>query len=169
MKINDITFTLKIHHFLIILVASSISCHSMDHEKSIENINNDKFISYRKLEDKWKQIAICYNIATPKIWGNIFNINTITDVENVLIKEFKKNIKWTTDQIRLFEIIKEWDKIFNNHIFLDNKCNRLDRSKFNIISNSIIHNIKMGVYTDYHMHRPYSNYKDLINKVVNHL
>ena len=49
--------------------------------ENIKPYDSDKFIYYRDnicFEDK--QIAMCYNVATPKVWSDIFKINSLTDI-----------------------------------------------------------------------------------------
>ena len=49
--------------------------------KNILEYDDNKFIYYRdKICFNYKQIAMCYNIATPKIWRDIFKINCTSDI-----------------------------------------------------------------------------------------
>jgi hypothetical protein len=147
--------------------------------KNIENINNDKFIYYRgNVCFKYKQIAICYNVATPKIWKDIFKINSLDDIvnyiktlnDNNIIKEGHGNKGWCIDQITLYNKVIEWNKKTNNFICLDEKktrFKRLDRNTFNIKNINIQKNISLGIYTDYHCFRPMSKYFDINWKIYN--
>ena len=45
-------------------------------EENIKNISNDKFLYYRNDCLYQQQIAMCYNVALPHVWGNIFNISS---------------------------------------------------------------------------------------------
>ena len=38
------------------------------------------------------EISMCYNVALPKIWNEIFNINSLDDIKNRLKDVFKNNI-----------------------------------------------------------------------------
>ena len=138
---------------------------------NIESYDNNKFIYYRgnALFNK-KQIAMCYNVATPSVWKEIFKINTINDIKERLTYIFKKNrileghgnIGWSIDQVHLYKYVMFWNKKTNNLICLDEnktKFKRLDRNNF--ILDNVKQNIKDGVYCDYHCYRPMSKYSKL--------
>ena len=140
--------------------------------KHIMNHDDDKFIYYRdKICMQDKQIAMCYNVATPKIWKDVFKINSIDDIikyiKNVndghVIKEGHGNAGWYIDQITLYDKILEWNKNTNNFVSLhesQTKFKRLDRDRFEISDATIKKNITDGKYTDYHCYRPMSKYFD---------
>ena len=141
--------------------------------KNIEKYDNKKFIYYREnICSRWNQIAICYNVAIPKIWSNIFDIKSLEDIKNRIINVFKNNEiieghgkkGWCTDQIHLKKYIEIWNKKTKNFIRLkEEKFNRLDRSNLKLLNKDIINKIKKGYYSDYHCLRPYEKYK-IINE-----
>tara|TARA_B100001094_G_scaffold332433_1_gene404445 strand:- start:1559 stop:2320 length:762 start_codon:yes stop_codon:yes gene_type:complete len=145
----------------------------------IKSYDNSKFIYYRdNVCFKYKQIAMCYNIATPKIWKDIFKINSIDDIinyiknvsNNNIIIEGHGNTGWSTDQLILYNKVFDWNKNTNNFICLKEnitKFKRLDRNSFNINNIQIRNNIKSGIYSDYHCYRPMSKYSDLNWKIYN--
>jgi len=145
----------------------------------IKSYDNNKFIYYRdSMCFNFKEIAMCYNVATPEIWKDIFKINSVDDIINVIknvsndnaIKEGSGNIGWNIDQITLYKKVIEWNKKTNNFICLnDNKTKykRLDRSCFDINDVNIKKNIILGNYTDYHCCRPMSKYSDINWEVHN--
>jgi hypothetical protein len=57
-----------------------------------------KFIVGRK---KSNQYFMGFNFANPEIWGEIFNINDINDVYEVLLELFSFGVFWGTDQLIL--------------------------------------------------------------------
>ena len=138
--------------------------------KNIVEFDNDKFIYYRdNVCFGCKQIAMCYNVATPKIWKDVFKVNSIDDIANVIketfikntIKEGHGNTGWSIDQITLYNKIMEWNEKTNNFTRLKEKqtlFKRLDRNTFDISNVSIRENITSGKYTDYHCYRPMSKY-----------
>ena len=98
--------------------------------ENIIEFDKNKFIYYRdKVCFEYKQIAMCYNIATPKIWKDIFGVNSIIDIVNIIkntftnnvIKEGHNNTGWSIDQITLYNKIMEWNKRTNNLICLNEK------------------------------------------------
>jgi hypothetical protein len=141
--------------------------------KNIVEFDNNKFIYYRdNVCFEYKQIAMCYNVATPKIWKDIFKVNSINDIVNVIketfikntIKEGHGNTGWSTDQLTLYNKIMEWNKKTNNFVHLKEKqtlFKRLDRNTFDISNVNIRENITSGKYTDYHCYRPMSKYSKI--------
>ena len=147
--------------------------------KNIEEIDNNKFIYYRdNVCFEYKQIAMCYNVATPKIWKDIFKINSIDDIVDFTKDTFMKNniqeghgnTGWCVDQIILYDKVTEWNKKTNDFICLQEKETlfmRLDRNTFDINNVNIRNNITSGKYTDYHCCRPMSEYSKLNWEIFN--
>ena len=121
-----------------------------------------------------KQIAMCYNIATPDIWREIFCINTLNDITDRLNKIYSNinhkngNYDWSKDQKDFYMYVMKWNEKTNKFINLcDNETNfkRLDRSNFKLdtdIKNQIID----GYYSDYHTCRPYLKYKSINDTIL---
>lgn len=145
----------------------------------IKKYNDNKFICYRNILIKYKQLPICYNVATPQTWKEIFKINTIDDIINRIKLEYKKikyngehgGIGWSTDQKVLYQEVIKWNKKEKRFIGLnDEQTNfiRLNRSKMSkILDDNIINKIKKGYFCDYHMLRPYEKYKQINEKILN--
>jgi hypothetical protein len=138
-----------------------------------ENIvayDDSKFIYYRgNVCFNDRQIAMCYNIATPQIWKDIFKINSLKDiVKSIKIINTRNTINgyhgskgWFTDQITLYNKVKKWNRKTHNLICLDEKetgFKRLDRNTFSIDDDVIRNNISAGKYSDYHCYRPMSEH-----------
>lgn len=169
---------LNYKHGVLITDIDIIPMNRTYYTKYIEEYDNSHFIYYREnVCFNYKQLAICYNVATPSIWKEVFNINTIDDI-SFRLKNVNENINyiaghgksgWCTDQLDLYNYVMNWNKHKNKLICLNEnktKFKRLDRNCFNINNNDIKTNISNGVYTDYHCFRPYKNYKDINNKVL---
>ena len=146
--------------------------------KNIEKYSDDKFIYMRNVLLNKNQIAMCYNVATSLIWGNIFNIKSIDDIIkriNLVYSNNKYNGKhgglgWSIDQKHLYNKVMNWNKNTKNLVILSDKsCNfrRLDRGKFNINNNQVLTRIKNGFYSDYHCFRPYKKFKNINEKIYN--
>ena len=145
--------------------------------KNIENVNdNDTFVVYRNVIEEHKQYPICFCNATSKIWKEIFQINNTQDIIHTLsnwyfnlpVNDYKLSdpfsIGWAMDQLKLFEYVNKWNgkKLLLNDY--NNGFNRLDRndiSKTNI--QKIKENIKNNIYSDFHLLRPYSIYKNILD------
>jgi hypothetical protein len=150
------------------------------YKKNIEEYSDDKFIYLRDVCMEYSQIAMCYNVAINKIWKEIFNINSIEDI-NIRLKniiyEINNNYQirgngWCIDQCHLYKYVKDWNIKTNNFIKLSDCVtgfSRLDRCEsFSIkISIELENKIKSGFYSDYHCLRPYSTYKEINDKIYN--
>jgi hypothetical protein len=149
------------------------------YEKPIENIPNDRFVYYRSnvlLNEK--QIAMCYNVATPQTWQQIFNIDSIEKLRyNIKQMWFffqnKPTAKWSLDQKILYNILQKWNSKTKRVIFLNDKFtgyNRLDRQpKFFRNKELLLKQVKEGFYSDFHSLRPYKQYKTIIDDIINNL
>jgi hypothetical protein len=147
--------------------------------KNIIEYDNNNFIYYRdNICSQYEQIAMCYNIATPTIWKDIFKINSVDDIINYIqkinneniIKEGHNNAGWCIDQITLYNKVMEWNKKTNRFIRLNEQktgFKRLDRNCFNIENINIRNNISAGKYSDYHCYRPMNKYHNINWEIYN--
>jgi len=145
--------------------------------ENINNFSNDKFIYLRDvLMDNYNQIAMCYNVATNKLWGDIFEIKSLEDIRRTLTDKFNNihyvdghgSFGWSTDQIDLYNNLMKWNTITNNLIILNDNSTgfcRLDRDEFTLDDINIVNNIKNGIYTDYHCYRPFKDYEYINSKI----
>ena len=164
------------------VIITDIDMLPMNNSYYTENIkvyDNDKFIYYRDnicFEDH--QIAMCYNVATPKVWSDIFKINSLTDIittikivySNNNILEGHGNVGWFIDQLALYDRVKKWNEKTNNFIQLKESStgfNRLDKNNFDINNYNVRTNIVNGKYTDYHCYRPMSKYSQMNYEIYN--
>ena len=146
----------------------------------IENIDkfpNDKFIYLRDvLMNEYNQIAMCYNVATNKLWGDIFGIKSLDDIRRTLINKFNSihyvdghgSFGWSIDQIDLYNNLMKWNADTNNLIVLNDNSTgffRLDRDEFILDDINILNNIKNRIYTDYHCCHPFKEYEYINNKI----
>ena len=144
---------------------------------NIFTYDRDKFIYMR--EDvcfSHKQIAMCYNVATPSTWKDVMKISSFHDIKNRLLDVYREckyveghgNVGWSQDQLDLYKYVFEWNKITSNFISLKEKntkfC-RLDRNTFDINDNIIKERITTGGYTAYHCFRPMKKYR-MINEMI---
>jgi hypothetical protein len=152
------------------------------YHKTSEKFNENNFIVYRNVIEKENQYPICFCLATIKIWNEIFNISSIEDIQNTLQTWFSTlpkddykissaySVGWAMDQIKLFEYVNKWNDKRKGLIKLKDEetsfC-RLDRNnimKLDYNYNLIIkNNIKNGIYTDFHLLRPYKENIQILN------
>ena len=145
------------------------------YERAIADKPDYAFISYRDVLLP-NEIPMCYNIAIPPIWKAVF--------ENETLETFYTRVQeydgihggkgWSTDQLILIENFNAYNGakcVLNDSI---TKYNRLSRHIFHIeheyMGLSILKsNIESGQYSDFHILRPYSQYKSLNQYIVNSL
>ena len=143
---------------------------------NIQNVENDKFIYMRNVLLQNKQIAMCYNVARNKTWGEIFSIITTEDINNHLKEAYSQityvdghnQAGWSTDQTVFYKKIMRWNDITNNFIVLnDNKTGyrRLNRNTFTM-NTTMRNQVKSGYYSDYHCYRPYMKYKEINDQIL---
>lgn len=160
-----------------------IPMNSNYYTKNIESVSEDKFFCYRDvLHTECAQIPMCYNIALPEVWSNIFDIETLEDVEQRIVEIHDKieyedrhaGKGWGTDQNHLFLSVMAYQNQNNKNIFeykndLITKYKRLDRDDGNSRSlpASVVDDIKNHKYSDYHLNRPMSKFNDINWKIYN--
>lgn len=59
-------------------------------ESNIVGFSDDHFISYRDHLIPKARLPICYNVATPKVWSEIFYISSLQDIKDHLIQIYKQ-------------------------------------------------------------------------------
>jgi hypothetical protein len=144
----------------------------------IKSFDTSKFIYLREnICFDTNEIAMCYNVATPAIWKDIFKINSVQDIRDAItitskyniIKEGHGNVGWTIDQKTLYYKVMEWNKRTNNFICLKEATTgfkRLDRDTF-VMTDTLKKSITNGDYSDYHCYRPMSRYSTINYDIYN--
>jgi len=148
--------------------------------RSVEHIDQRVFVSYRNpiVEgvplSNHKQIPICYCVATPQTWGDIFGVACLDDVVNKLREAYGLHLGWCTDQICLYHKVTAWRARTQRFICLTDRQTRhrrLDRTlpplRDGRLTRRMLWLTKKGYYSDYHMCRPYTKFKR-INDTIFH-
>jgi hypothetical protein len=149
----------------------------------IKNIDDNTFVSYRAFFNNGSEngnitkenpidIPICYNVATPNIWREMFG----SEDNETILKKWYTNTNyngihggkgWGTDQKMLLDyfinykgkkILLKRDNLGFNRLVLNNMSD---------ITTELTQGIKNGIYSDYHCPRPYEQNKEIINFVLN--
>ena len=136
------------------------------------------------------QLSMCYNVATPTVWGEIFTIQTVDDINKRILEVYEsieyvtpgelhkdgevENHSWSQDQIDLYACVMKWNTHTNKFAFIrdDNTgYRRLDRSRYGGIplTQELQQMIHMGVFSDYHCYRPYEKFKHFNDTIVSWL
>ena len=148
--------------------------------KTIENLDqNNTFCIYRDVISEYNQYPMCYCAASSETWRSLFNVHIINDIVLLLDKWYSKDDyaissasseMWAQDQLQLFQYVK-------NNLSLDikkftdeqTKFSRLDRADVDFIcknKNEIKKEIKNEKYSDFHLPRPYENFKELLDAIL---
>ena len=151
------------------------------YSKPIESINDNSFIYYRgNYMPGHNQIAMCYNIALPQTWGDIFGIKNISDIITRL-KDINNNTNysdthggagWFTDQEHLWYAVKKWPGFQSRFKVVHDRntgYRRLCRSTFDFLTvghPNVRNAIKQGFFTDYHALRPYNDHKQINDFII---
>lgn len=137
---------------------------------AISGYDNTNFIAYYDFRLP-NEMAMCYNIATPSVWKDMFGTDSIENILNLwydgIIYDGQHGGKgWATDQIILAQKFNCWK---GPKIILNGNITRLDRSDSYIFGNVnlLIENIRNNFYSDYHCLRPNSEFSQINNLIVN--
>jgi hypothetical protein len=148
--------------------------------KTIENLDqNNTFCIYRDVISEYNQYPMCYCAASSETWRNLFNVHIINDIVLLLEKWYSKDDyaissasseMWAQDQLQLFQYVKK-NSSLEIKKFTDEqtKFTRLDRADVDFISknkNEIKKEIENKKYSDFHLPRPYQNYKELLDAIL---
>ena len=129
------------------------------------------------------QIAICYNMATPRVWSRVSGIQRVADTQRVLRKEFTnasdRNLGyeqvrggkgWFSDQEFLFARVHQFQRRGGRvlkYLDKDTGFRRLDRVFSPFPANwALLPLVFLGIFSDYNVHRPVGRYKNYIFAVL---
>ena len=146
--------------------------------ENFKKYTNNKFINIGDL-DIYNQYYMCYNIASSKTWSDIFNIKSIQDIKDRIIKVFNENtyleghgnIGWSLDQEHLHQYVTKWTNKTNNFIQLEPKNteikhHRLPRNNNTLkLNDTIEKDIKDHKYSDHHICRPFNKFEKQNNRI----
>lgn len=129
----------------------------------------DRIMNFGKLSVKevqeLKEVAMCWTFGTRECWKKCLGVSSIEEAKLILKEQYTPNdspwgYDWTSDQKYLYKHIGKYGIIIPRAEFFD----RMDREQpLGEVEKGIIR--KHGM-VDYHMPRPYSKHKILINKVL---
>jgi len=136
---------------------------------SVAPFSDDSFIVYRdKAYDEHDfRFPMCYVAAKGKVFKEVFNVHSLTDIRRIITYWYSFNLGWHTDELMLYRYLTQWAQY-------EKKCIKLGHTLQDIIEKRIdrmdwvynAHLLKVGYYVDVHCPRPYSKYKDEIDTIV---
>lgn len=139
---------------------------------SISSIPSDRFVVYRDVCLP-SEISMCYNIAHPSVWREIFGDKDTRDTLSdwhipVSYDGQHGGSGWNTDQLILVEKFNGWN---GPKVILNDRMThfrRLDRHAYWDFQDKEVlkHRIQNGYYADYHCMRPYNEHASVNDFVV---
>ena len=139
---------------------------------NIQNFSNKDFVVYRPDACPPNMLALCFNAALGATWGEIFGVKSEEDIKTTLTNWYPQNYKplkrgWYHDQIILREKLDIFSETNNERVkILNDGINNFNRLNRDNLSKDVKNYIEgKESFTDFHMPRPYSLYKNKINKV----
>jgi len=114
------------------------------------------------------EYPMCYVSSHSESFKNILKLDL--DWEPFVLLMKNRNQGWSTDQKYLFEKVNEFNSHTNNAVLLkrgwsEMQCKRIDRGLWYYDSVKV----SEGHYIDSHSLRPYTQYSEEINKLINYL
>ena len=143
---------------------------------NLSGLNTSQWVNLRDWTDE-NQICMMWQIATPKLWREVFQVENIKEIDRI-IEEVNSKIEytdgatdknWFTDQFYLYDKVMAWNQKTNKYIYLKDKdtgFNRLDRLYLKEIDDKLRKELENGKYSDYHALRPPQKYEKINNELV---
>ena len=131
---------------------------------TIADLPTDTFYSYRGVHHPEKQIWMCYVVARPSTWRDIFTVKTFEDIKG-LLKEWNNWVKyegkkggegWFADQQILYDyIVNQWEhpeklSFKNDELMSFRHLDRNDNT-WQELTLELRMRMKYGYYQDFHM------------------
>jgi hypothetical protein len=137
--------------------------------KDIKDYDNNSILIFSSdAYNSEKRYPICYNASKGKFFNEILDLNV--DFKEYCLRLLKMNKGWDTDELYFGMKISEY-KNQEQIIKLKRQWNygiankRIDRSYWGYDINLL----KNNFYIDCHSLRPYSNYRNIIDNLINEL
>ena len=160
---------LKYINGVLITDIDMIPMNSEYYVNNISHLPGDSFVSYRdELIEEYSQIPMCYCAANSQTWSEMFDVSTISDIQNRLVEKYDQN--WCRDQMDLYTHVKQFQRKHPKRTFIlmdritgFHRLNRTDRFS---LTGEVKRNIRNRKYTDYHVYRPYYKYVSINNDIL---
>jgi hypothetical protein len=138
------------------------------YDVNINNFNKDDFIYYRNIDGN--EIYMCYNAAHPHTWSKIFDIKSESDIENAINQSYNLTydgtpgcLGWNIDQQIMYNKLIDYSHLK----ILNKKINRLEVNMYRHLLNINYNDgLFIHLYDDIHLHRSFTNNRDLIDNCV---
>lgn len=82
--------------------------------KEIAKAREDQFVSLKGIMEEHKEVCMMYVAAKPKVWGEMFGVKTLRDIDRILTTWSSERpadgrhsgVGWTSDQMILYKAVK---------------------------------------------------------------
>lgn len=132
---------------------------------SVTHIPQDCFVVYRDkaYQEHERRYPMCYNAALGKTFKEVFKINNPHEIPELIKKWYALGLKWDTDELMLYWYLSQWPDFQERCIKLGHETiKRVDRSFWNYDALKV-RNLQ---YIDAHCLRPYSQYQQEIDALI---
>lgn len=134
--------------------------------KIVEDYTNDDIVILSSDAYTIDRYPLCYNVATGKVFNDILDLNcSFSDYCDRLLKY---NQGWDTDELYFGECISKYNgntELLTRGWSMGMALSRIDR----VFWRYDIQTLKDGDYIDCHSLRPYTTYKEQVDKLIHNL
>lgn len=124
---------------------------------------DDALLVYRDSVPGWQKYPMCYVAAKGAVFNSLFEIDKHANFEEIIRKWEQQGYGWGTDENILYNTLLSWETRGGHVTRLGHSVGpRLDRGEWK----SDFSSVNLSDYIDCHCPRPYSEYQQTIDQVV---
>jgi hypothetical protein len=142
-------------------------------------IDERHFLAYRDVLLPGMEIPICYNAAIPRVWGEIFAVSSLDDVQARLV-EWGTGLRyegvrgregWDTDQVVLHRVLVDRGRTHGDVWILDDRYTGHRRLLQSYVGEhglepAVRRSVARGGFSDFHYLHPYEQHRELNESIV---
>lgn len=126
---------------------------------------DDAFLVYRDQAEGCigKRYPMCYVAAKGAVFASLFQISSGDQIPEILEEWANRGYGWNTDELILYASVNDWEKRGGHVVRLGHETfGRLDRGSWTFDFGGL----DLSQYIDCHCPRPYSAYRDSIDRIA---
>jgi hypothetical protein len=130
----------------------------------IASVPDDNFIVYRNKAYLYgNRYPMCYVAGKGKTFKEIFQIQSISQIPELVKFWHSLNLGWNTDEVLLYYYLNNWNKFKTKCTMMNHTVQpRIDRDQWQYSEELI----KLNYYIEAHLPRPYDKYKKEIDALA---
>ncbi len=130
----------------------------------VNDVPDDNFIVYRNKAYLYgNRYPMCYVAGKGKVFKQIFQIQTINQIPELVKLWHSLNLGWNTDEVLLYYYLNNWNEFQTKCTMLNHAVQpRIDRDKWGYDTELI----KLNYYIDAHLPRPYNEHKKEVDELA---